>query len=167
MGGHKGMLWQFFSYPFVQSPIFSFSLLLALAFHLLILFYVGSAIVDRYGYPTFFNLFFGSAIFSGCIAWGIMALGKYSQILAGPSPIILALLTFWTRTNPHAEFYLFFLMRIKAKWIVAILIGLSLLSALLSGQFILLLSDLAGVLYGFLVSFFTHNKIHLLRKIKK
>jgi membrane associated rhomboid family serine protease len=137
------LVWQPFTYIFVQYTAgfgITLSFLITLLFQMYLLWIIGSQVVERVGKTPFLRLYFISAVLSGIGALLLMKLtGKYT-ILSGPASPIFAMLIVWTMINPEAELLLFFLIPIKAKWLVV---------GLLSAVFLISLSSFNLVTFGF------------------
>ena len=146
-------LWQPLTYPFVQytgTSFISLSFLLSLAFNLYILWVMGTAVLESIGTSAFLRLYFLSAIFAGLLALAMMKLtGQYS-ILSGAFPPILALLTVWTFLHPETEILLFFVIPIKAKWLLAAILGAAILINLSQRAWVDLSFFLGGAFFGYL-----------------
>lgn len=151
-------IWQPITYLFTQysgpSGI-TISFLISLSINLYILWLLGSSIIQRTSQKSFFKLYFGSGVVAGIIAILVMKMTGQNSVLSGPLSALLALLTFWTMLYQDAELRFFFLLELKAKWLLAaVFIGL-LLSSLSSfdlGSFALYLTGaLCGYVYGILV----------------
>lgn len=123
-------LWQPLSFLFVQpySPSgITFFSLISLFFTMYMLWVLGTTIYELVGKRSFLRFYFFCGITAGILALFMMPLtGKYGM-LAGPAPAILALLTAWSMAYPESEVLLFFLIPIKAKWIMVGLVGAILL----------------------------------------
>lgn len=146
-------LWEPITYFLIHSSGvgISLSLFLSLAFNMVLLWFTGSEIATRFGARSFILFYLGAALFAGLIAAGAIVLFSSESVLLGSGTPILALLMAWAMIYPDLELYFFFLLRIKAKWVVAILLGFALLSSLSYGSFIPLLADLSAILWGFLI----------------
>lgn len=154
-GLQRGYLWQLFSFIFVQetSTGLSFSFLVALTFSMLILWSIGSAILDIIGKASFLRLyFFGTFAAAILTLLSILITGQYETI-AGITPALIILLTVWAMAFPETEILLFFLIPVKAKWLVISVIGAFLLISLshldFSSLFLYLFATLIG--YGYAV----------------
>lgn len=146
-------LWQPLSYLFVQangSSGITFPFLIGLAFNMYILWIMGTAVLGVVGTKPFLRLYFFSGIGAGLLALFVMYLtGRYG-ILAGPLPSILAIMTVWTMLNAEASLLLYFLFPIKAKWLLAGVLGGILLVNISQGDWISLVLYFSGALLGYL-----------------
>jgi len=152
-GLEQGWFWQPITYVLLHSAGIgiTFSLLVSLFFHMLLLWFTGSEINFRFGTKSFLLLYLGSGIVAGCVAALFLFLFSSQSVLVGSGPAVSALVMVWVMIYPDLEFFLFFLIRIKAKWIVALYLGLTLLFNLSYGEFIPFLADLSGIIFGFLI----------------
>ena len=152
-GIHKGFIWQFFSYLFVQ-PILgegiSFSLLLHIFFDLYLLWSIGSAIVQMKGKKNFVGLYYGGGIFVGLIGYISLAIAGSSLPFAGATPAIYILLISWVFLFPEARIMLFLTIPMRAKWLVFGLIGVNLFLDFSNGNFFEFIITLSSLLYGYL-----------------
>lgn len=148
----KGYVWQPLTYLFIQESMpngLTFFYLLSLFFSLYMLWILGTSIIEMVGKGPFLQLYFGSGIMAGLIALALMPLtGDYTR-LAGNAPSLLALLIVWSMAFSEAEVMLFFLIPIKAKWLVAGVIGAILLVTLSHLDFSSLFLYLSSILIGY------------------
>jgi membrane associated rhomboid family serine protease len=143
-----GRIWQFVTYSFFSSG------LLNTAFALLSLWFFGSALEDERGGRWLLEYFLASAIGGGILA-SLLSLANVADIgplnsVFGLWPVVLALLLAFGRMNPEAELRLYFVLRVKAKYLVAIFLLFYLGSALLSHDQFSALTALCVALCGFL-----------------
>jgi len=151
-------LWQPFTYLFVHGGPHQgihFGLLIELAFHIYIIWAMGSTVLERIGTKSFFKLFFITGIGAGILTVLAMALFSSHAFVGGCTPAILALLYIWTAFFPEATIMLFLIIPIRAKWLMGGLIGAILLVHLSDGNFVSLINDLGGIgiayFYGLLL----------------
>jgi len=146
-------IWEPISYLFVQSTGslgISFAFALDLLFNMYILWIMGTAILDQVGPTSFVRFYFIIGVSAGLITLFLMPiLGKYT-VLAGPTPIILAIITVWTMLHPESELLLFFLFPVKAKWILAGIIGIILLTTLSRLDVLNFMFYFLGIFFGYL-----------------
>lgn len=152
-GLKQGWVWQPLTYFFLHSAGvgISFSLLISLLFHMLLLWFTGSEIHLRYGAKGFLIFYLSAGVFSGLVATLALFLFSSQVVLVGSGPPIYALIMVWTMLYPDLELFFFFLVRIKAKWLVALYLLFSLLINLSYGEFIPFLADCSGIVWGFLI----------------
>lgn len=150
-------LWQPFTFLFVEqggAHGITFFYLLALFFNMYILWILGSNLYEVFGARSFFLFYFLTGILAGCS--GILFMGLVGQygILSGPGPSILALIVAWSMLNPEVEVLFFFILPMKAKWIVACILGAIFLIDLSQGNIVDLVFYLSGAFYGYLFALF-------------
>lgn len=143
------MPWQFATYGFLSDG------LLNTAFALLAVWFFGADLEEERGGRWLTEYAAVSVIGGGLLA----ALLSYAHIpRIGPAdpafglwPLALALTVAFARRNPEAEIRLYFVLRVKAKYLVAIFLGIYILSAAISHDFfstlVVLCVGLAGYLY--------------------
>ena len=154
-GLNKGYIWQPLSYLFIQQSQggLSFYFFLILLFNLYLLWIIGSSVLQMVGKGPFLRLYFIGGIAVGLLTLFSMEITGQFEMLEGMTPALLILLTVWSMAFPETEIHLFFLIPIKIKWIVASLLGATLLITLshweLSQLFLYLFSILIG--YGYAV----------------
>lgn len=159
-GMENSYLWQPLTHLFVQSGELSILFFFVLAFNLYILWVMGSDLVERVGSSSFLGFYILTGVGSGLITLLLMPLfGQYTMI-AGPSSVIWALLLIWAFLNPERELLLFFLLPVKAIWLVLGLLGVVLLIALSHLDFITFFWTISGVFLGYLyalIAWGVHN----------
>ncbi len=143
-----GMLWQPFTYAFVQLG------LLDILFGMLTLWFCGSLLEGAYGSRWIYELFFTSTIGGALIASAItfthvFALNPH-DIALGAWSGIFGLLVAIGMLFGDQEFLLFFLIRLKAKYMVTIYILIAVAVLLKGGNAFSALLQLAGALCGYL-----------------
>lgn len=152
-GLSKYYLWQPLTFPFVQdggSNGISIWYLISLAFNLYIIWILGSQLVDLFGKKSFLQLYFFSTFLAGLLTLLLMPLIGTYTLLAGPVPSILAIMVTWIMLNPENELLLFFLIPIKAKWLIVGIVAAILLIDLSNLDFIGLSYSLLGIFFGYL-----------------
>ncbi|NGX61932.1 MAG: hypothetical protein K940chlam9_01423 [Chlamydiae bacterium] len=144
-------LWQPLTYFFIQSNSteITLSLFFSLLFWMSLLWITGKEIILRYGTSSFLLFYLGGGIFTGLLSWLAQWLFSSQQVVYGSGPPVFATLLLWTMLFPNLELFFFILIRIEVRWLVAILVGLTLLIHLLHGEYFPLLADLFGLLWGF------------------
>jgi membrane associated rhomboid family serine protease len=143
-----GRIWQFLTYAFLSSG------LLNTAFALLSLWFFGAALEEERGGRWLLEYFLASAIGGGILASvlslvNVAGISPYNSAL-GLWPLTLALLLAYGRMNPEAEMRLYFVLRIKAKYLVAIFLLFYLGSALVSHDRFSAITALSVALSGFI-----------------
>ena len=141
----RGFVWTLLTYPFTYQANSLLDLIFRLGMDLLLLWFFGSAVIDRIGSKRFAILFFGATLAGGLAATGALYI-LHSPFFSGPSPALIALYTAWAilhaKESTHSPF-------IRFPWLVAILIGGSLLLDLWARQWPTFFADLAGVLFAY------------------
>jgi membrane associated rhomboid family serine protease len=144
----RGEIWQPVTYAFIQVGI------LDILFGMLTLWFTGSLLEGAYGSRWLYELFFTSSIGGGLIACvvafthvfglnpGDFAIGAWSGIFG----LLVAIGVLFG----DQEFLLFFLLRIKAKYMVTIYILIAVAVLLKGGNKFSALLQLSGALCGFL-----------------
>jgi len=152
-GLKQGYIWQPVSYFFVQSSGgsgISFSFFLELFFNMYVLWIIGSNTVETVGSSAFvrFYLIVGALVGLATILTAPLVQG-YTTI-AGSTPPVLATLFVWAMMHPESELQFFFLLPIKAKWLIAAIFGFFLLSSLSRLDF----ATLILTTYSFMFAYF-------------
>jgi membrane associated rhomboid family serine protease len=143
------MPWQFVTYGFLSEG------LLNTAFALLSVWFFGMDLEQERGGRWLMEYAAVSMIGGGLLAAGL----SYAHIPGidpvdpafGLWPLALALLLAFARRNPEAEIRLYFVLRVKAKYLVAIFLGFYILSSAVSHDYfstlIVMCVGVAGYLY--------------------
>jgi membrane associated rhomboid family serine protease len=143
-----GELWQLFTYSFVEQGI------LAILFGMLTLWFTGSILEPSFGGRWLRELYFSSVIGGGILASIISfshVLGLRPDVVAaGAWSGIFGLLVAIAMIFGDQEFLLWFLVRIKAKYMVAIYILIAVALLLKQSDTFNALLQLSGALCGFL-----------------
>lgn len=150
--------WTLVTYSFLHGGLWH------LAFNMLALFFFGSPLEARWGGREFLRFYLiavlGGAVFSFIFASHSTVIGASAAIYG----IMLAFALNW----PDAPIYFFGIFPIKAKWLVAGLIGLSLLSAASGVQDgTAHFAHLGGIVAGFLYLKLFDSVGARLRRLKK
>ena len=144
----RGEVWQLVSYSFINLEIFS------TAFALLTLWFVGSLLESERGGRWLLELYFfsvaGAALLASALSFTHLLMLSPGQIAIGPYSAIFGLLIAVAILMGEQEFLLFFVVRLKAKYMVAIFILLDLASLLKDAQPFNVLLHLAGALSGYI-----------------
>ena len=114
-----GFIWQFITSLFlIPSPLFTFSFMLDVAFSMLILWFIGTLLFERIGSKKFLIGYAFSGIVSGIFALlAMFALGEY-RLISTCFPAIFAVVNMWVMADPNQQVILFFILPIKAKWVL-------------------------------------------------
>lgn len=114
-------IWQPITSLFLlPSPVFTFGFLIDFAFAMLVFWLFGSIVYERLGKAKFLTVYFASAFISGFASLWVM---QHFQIFAHTSsfmPMVLAITTIWAMMDPYQEILLFFVLPLKAKWVLVV-----------------------------------------------
>ena len=143
-----GELWQPFTYAFIQDGI------LDILFGMLTLWFCGSLLEGAYGprwiYELFFTSTIGGAILASAITFThVFALDPRDVAIGAWTGIFGLLVAIGMRFGDQ-EFLLFFLIRLKAKYMVTIYILIAVAVLLKGGNAFAALLQLSGALCGYL-----------------
>lgn len=143
-----GEVWQLATYSFIEAGT------LAILFNMLMVWFIGSMLEGSYGSRWFMELYFTSAIGGAFLATilsfaEVLHFGPLSMA-SGASAALLGVLVAVAMRFGDQEFFLWFLVRVRAKYLVAIIILIDLAMLLKSGDTFGVVLDLAGGLCGFL-----------------
>jgi rhomboid family protein len=139
----KGMVWQFATYMFLHGGFFH------IFFNMLLLWMFGSEIERYWGSSEFLKYYFVTGIGGGVLSSAVTP-GSFVPIV-GASGAIFGLLLAYGMAFPDRQIYLYFLIPIRAKYLVLILGGIELLAvASPGGDGIARFAHLGGLLFGFL-----------------
>ena len=144
-----GQVWQLATYAFVPLGW------LGTLFAMLTLWFVGSMLEEARGarwlYEMYLTSIVGGALLAVLVAWtGLFRLDPALEVGLGPYAGLFALLVGVAVLMGEQEFLLLFLIRIKAKYLVAIYILVDLAQLLKSSNTFAVLLHLAGALCGYL-----------------
>jgi len=148
---NKLYVWQPLSYIFLLQAGggLTFGLIISLFFQMYLLWMMGSNIAERYGTNSFLKLFFGSGLMAALLALPIYMSSPYIFPYAGPTACLFAIFLVWAYMHQESVLLLFFIFPIKAKWLLAGGLGLTLLIFLSGGYPISLIMLLIGVIFGY------------------
>lgn len=150
-GLKKWFIWEPLTFLFIQDAThgLSLSFLITLFFNMYLLWVIGTPVLELIGNGPFLRLYFISGIAAGLLTILCASLFGQYAMLAGATPSILAVLTVWSLAFPEAEILLFFLIPIKAKWLVLGIVGLVLLTAITQFDFAYFFLYLFAVAIGY------------------
>jgi len=145
---HNFALWQLVSYGFLHAGV------LHIFFNMLMLWFVGARLEDDFGSQWFGENYFFSLIGGGIISVAasflpLLRVSPYT-ITIGASGAILGLLAAYAVFYGESEMYLFFVLRMKVKYLVAILILLDLAGLISSSGNVAFAAHLGGAFSGYL-----------------
>lgn len=143
-----GEFWQIFTYSFIQVGI------LSTVFAMLTLWFTGSLLEGSYGSRWLYELYFTSVI-GGALIATVVALTPIFRMnpkvaAIGPYGGIFGLLVAIALLFGEQEFLLWFVLRIKAKYLVTIYILIAVAVLLKSADAFSALLQLSGALCGYL-----------------
>jgi membrane associated rhomboid family serine protease len=151
-----GQLWQLLTYSFIQTGI------LSTLFAMLTLWFTGALLEGSYGARWLYELYFTSVIGGAIVASAITfthIFGMNPKVAAiGPYAGIFGLLVAIAMLFGDQEFLLWFVLRIKAKYLVAIYILIAIAVLLKSAEAFTALLQLCGAFCGFLYVKFAPRK---------
>jgi len=144
-----GMIWQPFTYAFIQLGM------LDILFGMLTLWFCGSLLEGSFGARWLYELYFvslgGGAVIATALTFThIFGLRPDAAVAIGPYAGIFGMLIAIAAFFGELEFLLFFVLRIKAKYMVAIYILIAVAQVLKSADTFGALLELSGALSGFL-----------------
>ena len=156
MGLQQGWVWQPITYFFLQTAGvgISLSLLISLFFHMLLLWFAGAEIAQRYKNKGLILFYLGAGLVAGLVSSFFLYIFSSQSVLVGSGPPIYALITLWAMLYPDLELFFFFVIRIKTKWLVAIYLGLSLIISLSYGEIIPFIAALTSIGWALLIGRF-------------
>lgn len=148
-GLHSGYFWEVLTFLFVQGPPgtgLTLQFFINLIFNMYILWVIGTQVVEIVGGWSFLSFYFITGIVSALLTLMLSS----NIMIAGNSPVILALMAVWGMLYPESEVLLFFLIPIKAKWLISGLLGAVLLMSIGQGAFSYFLLYFLAICIGYL-----------------
>ncbi|HEY0758892.1 MAG TPA: rhomboid family intramembrane serine protease [Acidisarcina sp.] len=145
---HRGFLWQLVTYSFMNVG------LIGTLFNMLILWMIGSQLEtakgSRWLYEAYFLCVIGAAAIGAALSFtGLLRLSPAESVY-GPSSGIFGLLVAFAVFFGEQQFLLFFLVSIKAKYLVAVYLLIAIASLIGGVTPLTYLVYLGGALLGFL-----------------
>lgn len=114
-------LWQPITSLFLlPSPVFSLGFLIDFAFTMLVFWLFGSIVQERIGKAKFLTVYFLSGILSGMASLAVMHKFGLFATVSEFMPMILAITTLWAMIDPLQQILLFFVLPLKAKWVLVV-----------------------------------------------
>lgn len=152
----KFFFWQPITYLFLLQSAggLTFGLLLSLFFQMFLLWMTGSQLAERYGAASFLKLFFGTGVTAALVALPFMMATPFTIPYSGPTASLIAVFVVWTYLHHDSQILLFFIIPIKAKWLLAFGLGAAFLVFASNGSLISLVMLVTGVLFGALYATF-------------
>jgi membrane associated rhomboid family serine protease len=152
-GIQQSYLWQFFTFLFVEGGGaygITFGFLVGLFMNMAVLWFVGGPLCEIYGNCSFYTFYFLCGLMGGCLGLIAMFFLGINGFLSGPGPCIFGLLVAWAMMNPEAELLFFFLIPIKAKWLVTGIVVGTALVCLSQVDLVHLFFYLGGAVMGYI-----------------
>lgn len=147
------------TYPFVGSGAFFDTLFSAFFFWVTL-----STLSMRFSERRLLLIFLAAALFVGGLSLLILWLTKSFFMLAGPSPLIYALLTLLLLSDRHIKILLLGLLPIEPTTIVVIMLGINTLQNLVAGSYFQVTANLLGVLFAFAAAPLLKKRTHKIRR---
>lgn len=155
-GMYRNYLWQPITCLFLQNEPNGIHLffLINLTFSLYMLWMFGSQLVESYGTGPFLRLYFLSGVIASLSAlWVAHGIHPYTPlIIAGIAPSLLAIFVAWAILHRDTQILLFFIIPIKAKWLLTLVTALTLLIPLSSLDLVNFIYYFVGLSVGYLYS---------------
>lgn len=147
-------LWQPLTCLFIQSDTYgiNFTFLIALTFNMYMLWLFGSNLVEVYGTVPFLRLYFISGILASLAALIVTPTIRQYTVIAGVAPSLLATFVAWAILHRDTQLLLFFLIPVKAKWLLTAVIAFAILIPLSELDLVTFVYYLTGILIGYLYS---------------
>lgn len=156
-GFQNWFIWEPITYLFVQytgAQGITFFFIIALLFNMYMIWVLGSSVIERTGPYSFIYFYLLCGAIAGVVALFFMSMTGHYAVLSGPTAPILALLMVWAMFYPENELLFFFLFNIKAKWLIAGIVGAIVLVCLSQGDIVNLMFYFtalgSGYIYGVL-----------------
>lgn len=146
----SGYFWQPITSLFLlPSADFSFGFLLDFAFTMLVFWLFGSLVLERIGKTRFLITYFASGILSGFAALFVMhkfQIFTYSSELV---PMILSITTLWAMIDPYQQIMLFFVLPLKARWVLVVALFGTLFVSLIHQDIVLFSAYLTSFVFTY------------------
>ena len=149
---YTGQVWRIATYMFLHEIRNPFHIL----FNMLLLWMFGMAIINTIGEKKFLSLYLWAGVFAGAATFLVDVMTQNFTNVIGASGAVLAIVVLFAFYYPNQELWFWGLFPIKAKWLVAIIVGIDILF-LSHGDQIAHVTHLGGALYGALYFFFTRR----------
>ena len=153
VGIERFYFWQLITYIFLEQRPVSLSFFIQLGFNMYVLWMFGAALLEQRSPRTFFALYFGASL-----AGALAVLPFPHFFLVGSTNAVFATLVAWMLRNPESKLLLFFAIPFKAGWLILGLIGFTLFTDLVSGQWAAAASLAAASLYGYFFTLFVFRQ---------
>jgi membrane associated rhomboid family serine protease len=167
-------VWRLFTYPLIEAEPFS------LMMSVLLLYLFGRTFEYRWGSQSYLRFFIlscvGAALLAIPLSLGIDLLLPFNDtgVVAGPDPAIDAMLVALAVANPDSNILFGFVLPIRARTVVYIVLGLQIVTGLMAGVASLAIT-LGGMIMGYFLStgmwrperFMARMKLWRLRKKRR
>lgn len=152
----KGAIWQLFTYFFIQSTTTEITLSLFINLFLLmfLLWLSGKELYFRLGNIKLIGFYLLAGAISGLTTLLYFYFSHATYAIASSAAPIFAFLVLWIMIFPGMQFQYLFLLKIKAKILLAIVLAIPLLIHLSTGQFALFINELTGIAIGYITAQF-------------
>lgn len=143
-------LWRLITYPLVESTFFG------LVLSVLVFWIFGGWFESRYGHRDFFRFFalssIGAALFAVPLSYLVNLLMPFYDpgMAQGPGPAIDAMLVAMALSNPNSNVLFGFVLPMKARTIIYVILGLQVVMGVMNGAAALSVV-LGGMLMGYLL----------------
>jgi len=142
----RGELWQPITALFVHlDPLGYF-------FDMLGLWFVGATIERNLGRRRFLFLFFGAGLLANLLVAALLYVFRFPAMFAGCGDSVLGLFVAFGVLYGRTQVRVFGALAMEARWLSAILVGMSVISALGQGAYLALLGTLVASLFAYLVA---------------
>lgn len=146
--------WQYITSLFIQVNVSGIGIffLLSLTFNMYMLWLFGTNLVEAYGSSAFLRFYLLSGFVAGVVAILTMRGVNEFRLIGGPAPALLATFVAWAFLHKDTQLYLFFMIPIQVKLLLAVVVGLAILIPLSELDTVILMYNIAGILMGYLYS---------------
>ena len=136
-------IWQPFTYLFIHKDF------LHVFFNMFVLWMFGSELESIWGRRSFLKYYFFTGVGSGLL-WLILNLSNANYVLAGASGAVYGILLAFGMMFPNRTVYIYFLLPIKVKYLVMILVATEFILSMNSTSDISHITHLSAVLIGYI-----------------
>ncbi|HEY0796108.1 MAG TPA: rhomboid family intramembrane serine protease [Acidisarcina sp.] len=145
---HHGLIWTLVTYSFLNGG------LLGTLFNLLVLWFIGSYLEtakgSRWLYEAYFLCVVGGAVVGSALSFTRIFHLSPSEAVLGPSAAIFGLIVAFAAFFGEQQFLLFFLVSIKAKYLVAVYLLIAIARLVMGDAPVNQLVYLGGALFSFM-----------------
>jgi membrane associated rhomboid family serine protease len=154
LGGlERGYVWQLLTYQFMHVGV------LHLLFNCWAIYVFGSEVEGALGRKSFLTLYFSSGVIGGVAQAlaGLLLGGAFAAPVVGASAAAFGLAAAFALLFPDRLLWLFFVLPLRAKWILPLSAGLAVFGILSRGDHVAHAAHLGGILTGV---FFVRSAVH-------